>query len=288
MTTREEAMLAKIYVEITNVCNLQCAFCPGTKRAPRQMSPEEFSRLAPEIKKVTSYVYFHVMGEPLSHPRLADFLQLAHANGLRVILTTNGTLLPACQALLLSQPALHKVNISLHAMEANGCFSPEGYLRGCCEFAKAACRKEIICNLRLWNLDGMQQGMNQANARILQLLHEHFPGEWEENTKGFCMAPKVFLEWGERFEWPDDAAPDYGESGFCRALRDQAGILSDGTVIPCCLDHEGTLALGNAFETPLHEILNSPPARAIYDGFSRRVRHAALCRHCGYAQRFSK
>ncbi len=281
-------MLAKAYVEITNVCNLQCAFCPGTKRPPRHMSPEEFSCLAPEVKKVTNYVYFHVMGEPLFHPRLGEFLDIAYANALRVIITTNGTLLPAQQMLLLSHPALHKVNISLHAMEANGCLSPERYLHGCCEFSKLASQKGIYCNMRLWNLDGIQPGLHQANTQILQLLHDSFPGTWEENTKGFCLTPRIFLEWGERFVWPDDSAPNYGEKGFCRALRDQVGILSDGTVIPCCLDHEGTLALGNAFETPLSEILNSSLARAIYDGFSRRVRYAALCRHCGYAQRFSK
>ncbi len=281
-------MLAKVYVEITNRCNLQCAFCPGTKRSPCDMSPEAFARLAPELKQVTNFVYFHVMGEPLYHPRLAEFLDIAHANRLRVILTTNGTLLPARQALLLAHPALHKVNISLHAMEANGSVSPEGYLRACCDFSRLASRNGIYCCLRLWNLDGMEPGMNRANAQILQLLHDSFPGDWEENTRGFCLAPRVFLEWGERFAWPDEAAPDYGAQGFCRALRDQAGILSDGTVIPCCLDHEGTLALGNAFETPLSEILNASLARAIYDGFSRRVRYAALCRHCGYAQRFSK
>lgn len=281
-------MLSKAYVEITNRCNLRCAFCPGTGRPPRDMTPEEFRLLAPEIRKVTRFVYFHVMGEPLGHPQLPQMLDIADEHDLRVILTTNGTLLPTRTQLLLSSPALHKVNISLHSMEANGAMTMDAYIRACGAFAKAAGSHGIICCLRLWNLDGEIPGLHQLNEEILLLLHEIFPTQWAENSKGFCLAPKVFLEWGQRFEWPDPATRDRGKVGFCQALRDQVGILSDGTVVPCCLDHEGELALGNAFTTPLSQILNTPQARALYDGFSRRQRVAELCRHCGYAERFSK
>ena len=281
-------MLSKAYVEITNRCNLHCAFCPGTKRPPRDMTPEEFRLLTPEIKKVTDFVYFHVMGEPLAHPQLAQMMDIAAARELRVILTTNGTLLLSRAQELLSRPALHKINISLHSIEANGVLSPDAYIRTCGTFAKAAGTQGIICCLRLWNLDGEIPGLRQMNEGILRLLHEIFPTQWSENSKGFRLAPRVFLEWGQRFEWPDSKTRDRGSVGFCQALRDQVGILSDGTVIPCCLDHEGELALGNAFITPLSQILDSPQARAIYDGFSRRQRVAALCRHCGYAERFSK
>lgn len=281
-------MLSKVYVEITNRCNLQCAFCPGTNRPPRDMKPEEFAQLAPEIQKVTGFVYFHVMGEPLFHPQLSQMLDIAAQHELRVILTTNGTLLRDKAEMLLSSPILHKVNISLHSMEANGAMSMDAYIRSCGEFAKAAGSRGIICCLRLWNLDGEVPGLHRMNERILEILHKIFPEPWAENSKGFRLAPRVFLEWGQRFEWPDTATRDRGSIGFCQALRDQVGILSDGTVVPCCLDHEGELALGNAFSTPLTQILNSPQARAIYDGFSRRQRVEKLCRHCGYAERFSK
>ncbi len=281
-------MLSKAYVEITNRCNLTCAFCPGTGRTPRDMSAEEFRKIAPEVRHWTEFVYFHVMGEPLLHPQLTQMLDIAHEHTLRVILTTNGILLENRAELLLSHPALHKVNVSLHSFEANGTRSPERYIRACGEFAKAAGKSGIICCLRLWNLDGEQPGLRQMNETILQLLHESFPGSWTENSKGFRLAPRVFLEWGERFEWPDRNARERGSVGFCYALRDQVGILSDGTVVPCCLDHEGDLALGNIFSTPLAEILASSRARAIYEGFSQRLRVAELCRHCGYGARFSK
>ena len=109
----------KIYVEISNLCNLHCAFCPGTRREPGRMTPENFALLLPKLRPYTDYLYFHIMGEPLCHPCLEDFLNLSHQHGFKVILTTNGTLLDRQQEMLLSSPALHKVNISLHAFEAN-------------------------------------------------------------------------------------------------------------------------------------------------------------------------
>lgn len=281
-------MLAKAYVEITNRCNLHCAFCPGTKRPAGDMSVADFRRLAPEVRSVTEFVYLHLMGEPLLHPELPELLEAAGEFGLRVIITTNGTLLYGRAALLLRAKALHKVNISLHSLEANGASALEGYIRSCATFARAAGERGVIACLRLWNLDGEVPGLKTQNDAILALLHEIFPGEWSENRRGFCLAPKVFLEWGERFEWPDLASRDRGGAGFCYALRDQVGILCDGTVVPCCLDHEGDLALGNAFRQPLREILASPQAKSIYEGFSRRIRTAELCRRCGYAERFSK
>lgn len=281
-------MLSKAYVEITNRCNLHCAFCPGTSRKAQDMRAEDFKRIAPQIRSVTQYVYLHLMGEPLLHPELSQILDAAAENDLRVIITTNGTLLPVRGDLLLHHGAIHKVNISLQSLEANGGYSPQHYIRSCGTFARSAGENGIICCLRLWNLDGETPGLRQMNDSIVSELHTLFPEVWSENSRGWRLAPKVFLEWGERFEWPDVNGRYRGESGFCYALRDQVGILCDGTVVPCCLDSDGTLALGNVFSEPLTQILRSSRAREIYDGFSRRIRTCELCRRCGYAERFSK
>ena len=112
-------MLRKVYLEITNQCNRSCAFCPGTVRPSCFMDMEHFKRAANEVKSVSDYVYFHVMGEPLSHPDLSKMLAYCHEISLKVILTTNGTLLKRQWDTLLSATALHKVNISLHSFEAN-------------------------------------------------------------------------------------------------------------------------------------------------------------------------
>lgn len=272
----------KVYLEISNLCNLQCAFCPGTKRSKRRMTEQEFSLLMGKLRPWTDFLYFHLMGEPLCHPQLDCFLRLAAEAGFKVILTTNGTLLKKQQALLLSSPAVHKVNISLHAFEANDLSVPfSKYLEDCFCFGKAAEGQKLVI-YRLWN----QGGADSLNWEILSGLEQFFPKPWAEGRKGIRIADKVFLEYGEKFDWPDLTAQDGGNNVFCYGLRDQIGVLCDGTVVPCCLDHEGDIPLGNLFTDSMEDILNSPRANAIYNGFSNKKATEELCRKCGYARRF--
>ena len=272
----------KIYVEISNICNLRCGFCPGTRRPRRAMTEAEFSALLPKLRPWTDFLYFHLMGEPLCHPRLREFLELAHKEGFRVILTTNGSQLRKNQELLLAAPGLHKVNVSLHAFEANDLNVPfDEYLDDCIAFGKAAQGSKIVV-YRLWN----NGGQDALNSRIQAALQAAFPGPWKEGRKGIAIGDKIFLEHGDKFDWPDLSAPEGTGRIFCYGLRDQLGILCDGTAVPCCLDHEGDLALGNLFHESMEEILDSPRARAIHDGFSNREAAEELCRKCGYAKRF--
>ena len=272
----------KIYLEISNVCNLSCSFCPGTKRSKHVMTEAEFVRLIPKLRPWTDYLYFHLMGEPLFHPHLERFLQLAGDAGFKVILTTNGTLLSKHREMLLAAPALHKVNISLHAFEANDLsMSFDEYLSGCFSYGQAALGKKLTV-YRLWN----QGGLEECNHSIITAMHRAFPGPWEETSRGIRMGERLFLEYGDKFDWPDLTAPEGSSRVFCYGLRDQLGVLCDGTVVPCCLDHEGDLALGNLFSQEMEQILASPRAKAIYDGFTARTAREALCRKCGYARRF--
>ena len=268
----------KIYLEISNVCNLRCGFCPGTKRAPKVMTPGELRVLLPKLRPWADYLYFHLMGEPLLHPELETFLQLAGEAGFQVILTTNGTLLPKRQEMLLSAPALHKVNMSLHAFEANDRAMPfSEYLAGCCRFGRTAEGRKLV-SYRLWN-GGGQDALNEA---IVWTLKEYFPGEWVTERRGIRIGQRVYLEHGDKFDWPDLSAPEDGGQVFCYGLRDQIGVLCDGTVVPCCLDHEGDIALGNLFRQEMEEILTSPRAQAVAECKASED----LCRRCGYARRF--
>lgn len=272
----------KIYLEISNLCNLNCAFCPGTKRAPHIMTEAEFSALLPKLRPYSDFLYFHLMGEPLCHPQLERFLELAGDAGFKVILTTNGTLLQRQQELLLRSPALHKVNISLHAFEANDLSMPfEKYLSDCFAFGRAAEGKKLVV-YRLWN----NGGADEMNGQILAAMQAHFPQPWTAERRGNRIGNRVYLEYGDKFDWPDLGAPDGGEQVFCYGLRDQIGVLCDGTVVPCCLDHEGDIALGNLHSQSLETILQSPRAQAIYNGFSKKSAAEELCRRCGYARRF--
>ena len=272
----------KVYLEISNVCNLSCAFCPGTKRKKKVMTEAEFCMLLPKLRPWTDFLYFHLMGEPLCHPNLESFLRIAGDLRFKVILTTNGTLLKKQQEVLLASDSLHKVNISLHAFEANDLQVPfKNYLDECFAFGKAAEGQKIVV-FRLWN----HGGADQRNAEILAAMEEAFPKPWIEGRKGIRIGERVFLEYGDKFDWPDLNAEDHGNQVFCYGLRDQIGVLCDGTVVPCCLDHDGDIALGNLLESTLDEILETDRAKAIYQGFQNRTAAEELCRKCGYARRF--
>ena len=278
----------KVYLEITNVCNRDCAFCPGTRREPRFLEEAAFLRLIEKLRPWTDYLYFHLMGEPLLHPALGRFLALAGERGFRVILTTNGTLLSQAEPTLLGAPALHKVNLSLHSFEANAGGSMEDYVNQCAAFAAKAAARGVIVNLRLWNGDSAARtGWNAGNARILDLLAETFPRPWAPSRTGERLGDRVFLDRAEIFDWPDPEAPLEDAAHGCYGLRDQLGVLVDGTVVPCCLDRDGSLALGNLLTEELSDIQEKPRARAILAGFRKRIAVEELCKHCGYATRFA-
>ena len=247
-------MLDKIYLEITNVCNMDCSFCHKTSRQKRIMTEEEFDFLTEKLRGRATYLYFHLMGEPTLHPLLPKFIKIAKSKGFRPILTTNGSLLGEKGEKLLEETP-YKISISLHAPEANPKFADPTYLDNCIDFAKKSAQRGTIIALRLWNL-----GSDADNSEILDRLHRAFPDEWTQFRDGMSqkLAPKLFLEFGERFDWPDDALPDAPADTevFCYALRTHVGILVDGSVVPCCLDSEGTLTLGNLHESEFAGIEN--------------------------------
>lgn len=278
-------MFKRAYVEITNICNLQCAFCPGTKRPGRFMPPEEFRILARRLRPYTGFLYLHVMGEPLLHPQLGELLEIGAAEGFRICLTTNGTLLEEAEGALLSSPALHKVSVSLHSAEGNGMAELGAYLETVWEFARRASERGVICALRLWNLGGAEE----RNGEILAFLSRRLgarPLDLPQPRRGsWRLGERLYLEQAERFDWPDLEAAEMG-TRFCLGLREQVAILCDGTAVPCCLDHEGDVPLGNLLEQSLEEILDGPRARALVKGFSDGRPAEALCRRCGFATRF--
>lgn len=271
-------MYSKAYVEITNICNMACSFCHGHSRIPKRMSREEFAHILQQLKGKTQYIYYHLMGEPLTHPELPRFLQMAAQQGFKSVITTNGTLLQKRGPELI-EAGLHKVNISVHSFEQG---DGTAYLSQVAEFADMASKTGVLVSLRLWN-KGYDDGRNGDTESFLR---QELPGEWQKNTRGYRVRDKLYLEYGDRFDWPDKAAENRGERVFCYGLRDQFGILCDGTVVPCCLDSDGVIDLGNVFESDISDILVSDRAKAMVRGFSCRKATEDLCRRCGYARRF--
>lgn len=282
----------KVYIEITNVCNLSCNFCPKTSRKLEFMDKERFIHIVECVKPYTDYIYFHLMGEPFLNKGLEEFLDISKENSLKVNITTNGTLIKDVKEILLKSPALRQVNISLHSFEANqGQDDFQEYLDNIIDFVKEASEKtNIICSLRLWNLDTKYKASNNMNIDIYKLLESEFDlkcnlKEALEEKNSLKIKNNVYISMGEKFKWPSSDSEELGERAFCYGLRDQIGILVDGTVVPCCLDSEGNIPLGNVFEMSLEEILNSKKAKNIYDGFSARKAVEDLCKKCGFINR---
>ena len=272
---------SRVYVEITNICNRNCSFCPGTGRDKRRMSLEEFEYIAKNLVGVTDYIYFHVMGEPLTHPQIGEFIRLASAMGFKCAVTTNGTLLNNVGETLINS-GVYKVNLSVHSFEKGEEESYFSYIESLADFADKASSEGVLTVLRLWN-KGHDGGLNE---KTLEILKERLPGEWKWGSRGARIRHKLHLEYGDRFDWPDMAADDMGDRVFCYGLGDHFGILCDGSVIPCCLDHEGNITLGNIFSTPIRDILSSERSVAIRQGFEKRCAVEELCKKCGYARRF--
>lgn len=285
----------KFYIEITNVCNLSCDFCPQTKRIPEFMTIETFSKILDQIKDHTEYIYFHVKGEPLLHPEIDKLLDISYEKGLKVNITTNGTRINQVKDKLLMKPALRQVNFSLHSFDGNeGVQNKEAYITDILAFTKEAIDKsEVLISLRLWNLEenNMVNLEKKRNNDILETIEREFnlPYKIQEKVvpgRGMKLADRIYLNQDHLFQWPDLKEEEDEGRGFCYGLRNQVAILVDGSVVPCCLDGEGVINLGNINTTHFSEIIESERANRIVDGFSRREAVEELCRKCGYRKRF--
>ena len=285
----------KFYIEITNVCNLKCDFCPETKRAAEFMKLETFTKILEQIKPYTDYIYFHVKGEPLLHPEIDKFLDVSYEKGFMVNLTTNGTLIKEVTDKILMKPALRQINFSLHSFDGNEFEQgKDEYINNIFSFVKqATSTTKIITAFRLWNLDTRYSASNNMNIDIFKLLENEFEincdlKEALKEKNSFKLRQNVYISMGEKFKWPSLKVEELGERAFCYGLRDQIGILVDGTVVPCCLDGEGILNLGNIHTSLFSEILSRERAAKIFQGFSQKKVVEELCRKCGYRERFNK
>lgn len=252
------------------MCNQSCSFCPPTQRRPSFLTEDQFQRILTQVAPLASLMYFHVRGEPLLHPQLARFLDLAHQAGVGVHLVTNGTLLARVGQALVGHPALRQISISLHSFEGDEANHEEqdSYWAPIVRFVRdVEAAGGTTVTLRFWR--GSASGLRQV-----------------VETEFAQRGPRTFLHTDQPFDWPSLANPWVGETGYCLALRDQVAVLVDGTVVPCCLDAEGEMALGNLFTDDIQDILDGPGARALYEGFSRRRCVEALCQHCSFRQRF--
>jgi MoaA/NifB/PqqE/SkfB family radical SAM enzyme len=257
----------KVYIEITNSCNLNCSFCIGNKRKINNLSFNQFRIILDKIKPYTNYLYFHVLGEPLLHPDLVSFIEYASEMGFYVNITTNGYLIKR----LLGVSNIRQLNISLHSFSYENGVSLDEYLSNI--FSVISSFTNTYVSLRLWILN---------DNLILKKISEYFNVDIPSDFDKFKLSNNIFLSKFHEFIWPDINNQYYNDSGKCYGLIDHIGILSDGSIVPCCLDSKGTIVLGNVFLDSLEDVLSSSRVSSMIDGFKRGYKCEELCRHCGF------
>lgn len=286
----------KIYIEISNICNLQCSFCPEVERPKKIMNAEEFLVIIKKVKKSTEEIALHLMGEPLAHPEFKKIIEICQQQNVIINLTTNGTHLYRYDKDFFFNPCFKQINFSVHSFKDN--FPGKNiwpYLDDILLFSQLALsqKPDLYINYRLWNLN-TSINQNDENIEILEYIQNFFgiPINARINTslnKSKKILGKIYFHFDTRFEWPNLNSPDRrpDNQGFCYGLKSHIGIHADGTVVPCCLDKEAILSLGNIHVSSLEDILHSPRALKIADGFAQNKVTEDLCRKCQYIDRFS-
>lgn len=283
----------KVYIEITNICNLKCSFCPDGNRAKLFMLPENFENIINQIKDYTNLVALHVKGEPLMHPNLKEILQICEKADMQVNITTNGTLLEKNLDVLINSKAVRQINMSLHSVNKNENtekYNVENYINDILKVSDEITNKSnIIISYRLWNLENIK--LNDENYEILNKIGNHYNKEnlleLAKENKFVELKEKVFLNQDIEFIWPSMDGKIVSECGKCWGLRNQVAILSNGDVVPCCLDQDGNINLGNIFEKRFCEIINSDFSKSIVNGFENNKIVHQLCKRCGFRERFN-
>lgn len=284
----------KIYIEISNLCNLSCSFCKKDNLPVYILSPEQLLYIIQQIKPFTDYVYLHVKGEPLIHPELSQILEICRNNSVFVNITTNGVLIKTNLQKLVESKTIREINFSLHCYNELPESKKQSYVYDILQCAESILEStNTIISLRLWNLEKDNQNnlKKQRNREILEQIENKFGLAYKideifEPGKGIKIEKNLYLNFEREFIWPSLDNNYYNEKGFCHALRTHVAILADGTVAPCCLDSEGIIKLGNIFEIPFSEIINSQRANSIYEGFSQKIAFENLCKKCSFKEKF--
>ncbi|MBQ3307935.1 MAG: SPASM domain-containing protein [Bacilli bacterium] len=270
----------KVYIEITNNCNLHCSFCSLTSRKKRNMSLEEFELVLKKINKYTDYIYLHIKGEPLMHPNIIEMIHLAEKYSLKVNLTTNGTLFKKYSKELGVCNNLNKINFSLHAEQNN----PQ-YFEDIFDSIKDL-NKNTTVIYRLWTLKNNQ--LDEKSTKIVDKIKKYYnlPEETVDKIKkehNIKINPQIYVDKDNEFEWPKINI--HKSCGYCHALKTHIGILSDGTIVPCCLDADGIINLGNIFDDSIEDVMNSKRYKTLQKSFQDRKPSEELCQSCTYKKK---
>ena len=284
----------RIYIELTNVCGLSCSFCPTKELPSKEMDLDFFESIVIQAKAYTNEIACHVVGDPLTQSNLGDYLDIIHKHGLKAMLTTSGYFLKKHSYDTLFHPCVKQINISLNSYNKNDTsITFEQYINpvlALCQ-AKLERKEDLFINLRVWNLDEIMSERT-FNETMFEKLSSAFDTKldlqniYEERPRSIRLASKVLVHFDNYFEWPSLNNKNYGD-GTCQGLQSHVAILASGKVVPCCLDCDGIIELGDLHDETLDEILTSKRAVNMLEGFKVGKAIEELCQKCSYKERFN-
>ena len=266
----------KIYIEITNICNLKCSFCSKSNRPLKEMPIKQFEDILKKIEGYTNNINLHVKGEPLIHSKLDQILELTNKYNKKVCITTNGVFLRDKLDIIRKYDNIYQINISLHSEN-----NKQNYLE---DIFYSVDNLKCHISYRFWTLNEGQ--MDTKTKDYLNKIKQKY--NKQELYSGIKLSDKIYLSLEEKFTWPDINNNYYDEIGTCYGGKTHLAILNDGTVSICCLDSEGVSNLGNIYKDTMEEILLSKKYQDIIKGFNDRKVYLDICKHCSYKERFSK
>ena len=258
----------KIYVEVSNICNLNCPFCLKTKREKTSLSIDDFKIILNKIKPYTKYLYLHVLGEPLLHKDINEFIKLAKENKFYINLTSNGYLINNLKE------TVRQINISLHSYNEMYNKNLVDYLTDIYNYCIKNCHNTYI-NYRMW-------ASSKYKDEIIKFLESKYNVTINEKLNNIKLADNVFLNFDTEFIWPENNKGSKEYKGKCYALKDHIAILSDGTVVPCCLDGGGKIVLGNILKDDFDKILESEKTKKLDSELRCGIRNNELCKKCNF------
>ncbi|MEA1879484.1 MAG: radical SAM/SPASM domain-containing protein [Campylobacterota bacterium] len=285
----------RIYIEITNVCGLSCTFCPTKELPNKEMSLAFFESTIKQAKVYTKEIACHVVGDPLTQSNLHEYLNIIAKHGLKAMLTTSGYFLKKHSYDTLFHPCVKQINISLNSYNKNDTsFTFEQYIQPVLDLCQEKLKRqvELFINLRVWNLDELMSERT-FNEILFKKLSKTFntalvlEDVYISRPKSIRLASKILVHFDDYFEWPSLSNKVYGD-GTCQGLQSHIAILASGKVVPCCLDCDGVIELGDLHVKSLDDIVRSPRATAMLNGFRVSKSVEELCQKCSYKNRFNE
>ena len=260
------------------------------------MTLEKFDKLNLQLKDVTKELAYHVVGDPLVLSNLQEYLNISLKHNLKVNITTTANNLRKEHFDILMNDTIRQINFSINSYNANSHKKTlDEYINPILDFCEYAVLKKqhFFINLRIWNLDETQSA-KEFNTQVFEKVNKRFDSSiniedmYNERPKNIKIARMIFFNFDEYFNWPSLDNDFVSKEGTCYGLDSHFGILSSGTVVPCCLDKDGIVNLGNINNSQLTDILNSKKVKEIQKGFKDNRLIEEFCQKCEYRTRFDK